>query len=78
MEGRQVMFGKNKGALLTTNLIVKVRKFKNEQPYFSLYSMPAIADETKARISVEKLNDLAELEKEENWQTEYYSVPMTL
>ena len=78
MEGRQVMFGKNKNALLTTNLIVKVRKFKNEQPYFSLYSMPAIADETNARTSVEKLNDLAELEKEENWQTEYYSVPMTL
>ena len=72
------MFGKNKNAFLTTNLIVKVRKFKNEQPYFSLYSMPAIADETKARTSVEKLNDLAELEKEENWQTEYYSVPMTL
>ena len=72
------MFGKNKNAFLTTNLIVKVRKFKNEQPYFSLYSMPAIADETKARISVEKLNDLAELEKEDNWQEEYYSVPMTL
>ena len=72
------MFGTNKKAILTTNLIVKVRKFKNEQPYFSLYSMPAIADETKARISVEKLNDLAELEKEDNWQEEYYSVPMTL
>ena len=72
------MFGKDKNAFLTTNLIVKVRKYKNEQPYFSLYSMPAIADETKARISVEKLNDLAEVENEDNWQTEYYSVPMTL
>jgi len=72
------MFGKNKHAMLFTHLIVKVRKYEDQQPYFSLYSMPAIADETKARISVEKLNDLAELEKEENWQTEYYSVPMTL
>ena len=72
------MFGKDKNAIWTTNLIVKVRKYKNEQPYFSLYSMPAIADETKARKSVEQLNELAKLENEDNWQTEYYSVPMTL
>ena len=72
------MFGKDKNAILTTNLIVKVRKYQNEQPYFSLYSMPAIADETKARSTVEKLNELAKLENEDNWQTEYYSVPMTL
>ena len=30
------MFGKNKNALLTTTLIVQVRKYKDEQPYFSL------------------------------------------
>ena len=72
------MFGKNKNVDLTTNLIVKVRKYKNEQPYFSLYTMPAIADETKARTSVEKLNELAELENKDGWQEEYYSVPMTL
>ena len=72
------MFGKNKGAFLTTNLIVKVRKYKNEQPYFSLYSMPAIADDVKASEAVIKLNELAQLDTEENWQTEYYSVPMTL
>ena len=72
------MFGKNKNAILHTHLIVKVRKYKDTQPYFSLYSVPAIADETKAREAVEKLNELAELDKEENWQTEYYSVPMTL
>ena len=72
------MFGKNKNAFLTTNLIVKVRKYKNEQPYFSLYTVPAIADETKARKSVEQLNELAKLENVDNWQTEYYSVPMTL
>ena len=57
------MFGKDKNAILTTNLIVKVRKYENTEPYFSLYTVPAIADETKARESVEKLNSLAELEK---------------
>ena len=72
------MFGKNKTAILYTHLIVRARKYQNEQPYFSLYSMPAIADETKARETVEHLNKLAELEKKEGWQTEYYSVPMTL
>jgi hypothetical protein len=72
------MFGKNKNAILHTYLIVKVRKYKDTQPYFSLYTVPAIADETKARESVEKLNSLAELEKTEGWQEEYYSVSMTL
>ena len=72
------MFGKNKNAILTTNLIVKVRKYKNEQPYFSLYSMPAIADETKARLTAEKLNELAKLDPEQDWQVEFYSVSMTL
>ena len=72
------MFGKNKQAILYTHLIVKVRKYKTEQPYFSFHDMPAIADETKARESVEKLNSLAELEKTDGWQEEYYSVSMTL
>ena len=72
------MFGKNKGAFLTTNLIVKVRKYKNEQPYFSLYNKPAIANDIKASETVIKLNELAQLDKEEIWQTEYYSVPLTL
>jgi hypothetical protein len=72
------MFGKDKNAILHTHLIVKVRKYKNEQPYFSLYTVPAIADETKARESVEKLNELAQLESRDGWQEEYYSVNMTL
>ena len=73
------MFGRNKNAFLTTNLIVKVRKYKNTEPYFSLYTVPAIADETKAIATAEKLNELTKLEpQEEGWQTEYYSVPMTL
>ena len=72
------MFGKDKNAILHTHLIVKVRKYKDTQPYFSLYTVPAIADETKARESVEKLNELAQLENKDGWQEEYYSVSMTL
>ena len=72
------MFGKNKKAILTTNLIVKVRKYEDQQPYFSLYNVPAIADQAKAYETIEKLNALAELNKEKGWQEEYYSVSMTL
>ena len=72
------MFGKNKNAILTTNLIVRVRKYKNEHPYFSFHSIPAIADKENAIATAEKLNALAELNKEKGWQEEYYSVHMTL
>jgi hypothetical protein len=72
------MFGKDKTAILYTYLIVKARKYKNDQPYFSLYSTPSMADETKARETVEHLNKLAELETKDGWQEEYYCVPMTL
>ena len=75
------MFGEKKNAILTTTLIVKVRKYKNDQPYFSLYSPPSMADENKANEVVSKLNDLEKYnvqEIKEGWQTEYYSVPMTL
>ena len=64
------MFGINKKSILHTYLIVKVRKYKDQQPYFSLYSTPAIADQTKATETVEKLNSLAELNKENGWQEE--------
>ena len=75
------MFGKDKNAILTTTLIVKVRKYKNEEPYFSLYNPPSMADDVKANEVVSKLNDLEQYnvqEIKEGWQTEYYSVPMTL
>ena len=72
------MFGKDKNAILHTHLIVKVRKYKDTQPYFSLYTVPAIADETKARESVEKLNSLAELENINGWQEQYYCQSITL
>jgi hypothetical protein len=80
-KGESQMFGKDKNAMLTTTLIVKVRKYKNEQPYFSLYSPPSMADETKANEVVTKLNDLEQYnvqEIKEGWQTQYYTLPMTL
>ena len=75
------MFGKDKNAILTTTLIVKVRKYKDNQPFFSLYDTPSMADQNKADEVVTKLNDLEKYnaqEIKEGWQTEYYSVPMTL
>ena len=75
------MFGKNKNAILSTTLIVKVRKYKNQEPFFSLYNPPSMADKPKADEVVHKLNDLEQYnvqEIKEGWQTEYYSVPMTL
>ena len=72
------MFGIDKDAILHTHLIVKVRKYKDTEPYFSLYTVPAIADGERARDTVEKLNSLAELENKDGWQEEYYSVSMTL
>ena len=73
------MFGTDKKALLTTNLIVKVRKYKNDQPWFSFHNTPAIANEENARATAQKLNELVKLEpQEKDWQTEYYSVPITL
>jgi len=72
------MFGKNKNAVLHTYLIVKVRKYEDQQPYFSLYSNPAIADQAKAIETVEKLNSLAELNPEKGWQEQYYCQSLTL
>ena len=80
-KGESQMFGKNKNAILSTTLIVKVRKYKDQQPFFSLYNPPSMADKSKADEVVTKLNDLEQYnasEIKEGWQTEYYSVPMTL
>jgi len=70
------MFGKNKNAIVSTHLIIRVRKYMDQNPNFYLES--TVADNTKAISVVEKLNDLATLQKEENTQTQYYSVPITL
>ena len=75
------MFGKNKKAILTTTLIVKVRKYKDHQPFFSLHNPPSMANKSKADQVVTKLNDLEQYnvqEIKEGWQTEYYAVNMML
>ena len=80
-KGESQMFSKNKNAILTTTLIVKVRKYKDNQPFFSLYDTPSMADQNKADEVVTKLNDLEQYnvqEIKEGWQTEFYSVPMML
>jgi hypothetical protein len=80
-KARKEMFGKNKSAILSTTLIVKVRKYKDQQPRFSLHIPPSLADETKARELVEKLNEVEAYnveDKKDGYQTEFYSVPMTL
>ena len=80
-KGESQMFGKNKDAILSTTLIVKVRKYKDQQPYFSLYNPPSMADKPKADEVVHKLNDLEQYnvqEIKEGWQTQYYTLPMTL
>ena len=80
-KGESKMFGKNKNAILSTTLIVKVRKYQDQQPRFSLNNPPSLADETKARELVKKLNDVEKYNTEdikEGWQTEFYALPMTL
>ena len=80
-ESEETMFGKNKNAMLMTTLIIKVRKYKSQQPLFSLNNPPSLADETKARELVKKLNDVEKYNTEdikEGWQTEFYALPMTL
>ena len=75
------MFGKDKHAILFTTLIVRVRKYKNQQPFFSLHNPPSMADETKASEVVEKLNELEKYNVQdikEGWQTQYYAVNLTL
>ena len=56
--GESKMFGKNKNAILSTTLIVKVRKYKNQEPFFSLYNPPSMADKPKADEVVHKLNEI--------------------
>ena len=80
-KGESKMFGEKKNAILTTTLIVQVRKYKDEQPYFYLYSPPSMADETKAKEVVKKLNEVEQYKVDEikkGWQVQYYTLPMTL
>ena len=70
------MFGKNKNAIVSTHLIIKVRKYYDQNPSFYLDS--TIADDTKAQSVVDKLNDIADIQKEKNIIEKYYSIQITL
>ena len=70
------MFGKDKNSIVSTHLIIKVRKFHNLNPSFYLEN--TIADDAQAQSVVDKLNDIAEIQKEDNLQEQYYSVQITL
>ena len=70
------MFGKHKNAIVSTHLIIRVRKYYDQNPSFYLES--TVADDIKANSVVRKLNDIAEIQKEENVQEQYYSVQITL
>ena len=70
------MFGKNKNAIVSTHLIIKVRKFMDQNPSFYLES--CIADDKKAQSVVDKLNDIADIQKEKDAVEKYYSVRINL
>ena len=70
------MFGKKENSIVSTHLIIKVRKYHNLKPSFYLDS--TIADFDEANSVVSKLNDIAEIQKEDNVQEQYYSVHFNL
>ena len=70
------MFGKNKNAIVSTHLIIKVRKYYDQNPSFYLEN--TVADDIKAQSVVDKLNDIAEIQKEDNVLEKYYSVHFNL
>ena len=73
------IFAKDKNAFRTTNLIVKVRQYKGGSPLF--YLDRVVNDSTKAYSVVEKLNELAEIEKDnednKGWENQYFSSSLT-
>ena len=73
------IFAKNKNAFCTTNLIIKVRQYNGGSPTF--YLDRVINDSEKAYSVVEKLNELAEIEKEneleKDWNNQYLTTSLT-
>ena len=73
------IFAKNKNAFCTTNLIIKVRQYDGGSPMF--YLDRVVNDSTKAFSVVEKLNELAEIEKEneleKDWNNQYLTTSLT-
>ena len=73
------IFAKNKNAFCTTNLIIKVRQYDGGSPMF--YLDRVVNDSEKAYSVVEKLNELAEIEKDnednKGWENQYFSSSLT-
>ena len=73
------IFAKNKNAFCTTNLIVKVRQYKDGDQFFSIDRV--VVDSDKATAVAEKLNEVVEIEKDnaENkaWKNQYISNSFT-
>ena len=73
------IFAKDKNAFCTTNLIVKVRQYKDGEHFFSINSI--VVDSVKARTVAEKLNEVVEIEKDnaenKGWKNRYISNSFT-
>jgi len=61
----------------STNLIIFVRTYKSADPIFSIDRV--VADYDKAKSVVEKLNEIATIEKKDDgWTNTYYSTTLYL
>ena len=73
------IFAKDKNAFCTTNLIVKVRQYKDGDHFFSIDRV--VVDSDKATAVAEKLNEVAEIEKDnaenKDWKNQYFSQSLT-
>jgi len=73
------IFAKDKNAFCTTNLIVKVRQYKDGDHFFSIDRV--VVDSEKAYSIVEKLNEVVEIEKDnaenKGWKNQYFSQSLT-
>ena len=73
------IFAKNKNAFCTTNLIVKVRQYKDGDHFFSIDRV--VVDSDKATAVAEKLNEVVEIEKDnaenKGWKNQYISNSFT-
>jgi len=73
------IFAKDKNAFCTTNLIIKIRQYKDGEHFFSVDRV--VVDSNKATAVVEKLNEVVELEKDntenKGWKNKYFSQSLT-
>ena len=73
------IFAKDKNAFCTTNLIVKVRQYKDGDQFFSIDRV--VVDSDKATAVAEKLNEVVEIEKDnaenKGWKNQYISNSFT-